>query len=439
MKSSVEKISTLERKLNIQVPAADVSAAFERAFKGVQKHANIKGFRKGKAPLTTIRSLYRDQIKQDVVNDLVQKSYSTAVTEHSLEPISYPAIEFDDISEAKDFEFSAEFEIRPEVKEPNLAGINVQKEKMALDDKAVDAVLEDIRKSRAETVAVLEDRPAQMGDIATLDFEGHLATGPFENGSGTDFDLELGGKQFIPGFEEGVAGMKVGGNKDVQIAFPDDYHVADLAGKPVTFKTTLKGLKKRVLPELTDEIVKTLGNYENIEALRAEIKKDIVERDTKRIDDDLKNRLMRALVERNPMEVPKALRDEQKKSLIEDFKNRLKQQGMGDQDFAQYQDKWDEDFNKTATFMIQSSFLTDAIAKAQNLYGTEADFDKKLEDYAKQTGLEMPRLKEFYGDRERKSRMMYQLTEEKVIAYILSKVKVTEVDRDKLPKDETNA
>lgn len=433
MKSSVEKKSSLERKLNIQVPAKEVQQAFERAFKGIQQHVEIKGFRKGKAPITTIRTMYGDRVKQDVINDLVQKSYSSAVSEHELEPISYPAIEFDDIDSAKDFSFTAEFEVRPEIKDPKVDGLTVKKEKMAISDDAVNKTLEDIRASRSETVPMLENRPAASGDIATIDFEGNLLTGPLENGSAKDFDLELGGNQFIPGFEQNVEGMTIGQTKDISINFPEDYHVKELAGKPVTFKTTLKGLKKKSLPELNDEFVKGLGGeYADLAALKKAIRDDFEKREAKRINEEFRNRLMKAVVEKNPVEVPKSLLAEQKKALVEDFKQRLKQQGMDESAFADYKDKWDMDFDQTASFMIQSSFLSDSIARAQNLYGTEADFNQKLQDYASETGLEYSRIKEFYSDKDRRSKLMYQITEEKVINFLTEKVKIQEVDKKEL-------
>lgn len=433
MKSSVENVSKLERKLNIQVPAKEVQEAFERAFKGIQQHVEIKGFRKGKAPINTIRSMYGDRVKQDVINDLVQKHYASAVSEHSLEPISYPAIEFDEIDSAKDFSFTAEFEVRPEIKDPKIDGLTVKKEKFSINDELVNKTLDDIRASRAETSPVLENRAAQQGDIATIDFEGTLLTGPLENGSGKDFDLELGGSQFIPGFEENVVGMTIGQTKDVSIAFPEDYHVKELAGKPVTFKTTLKGLKKKSLPELNDAFVQGLGGeYKDLDALKKAIRDDFEKRETKRITEEFRNRLMRAVVEKNPVEVPKSLLAEQKKALVEDFKQRLKQQGMDESQFAEYQDKWDSDFNTTATFMIQSSFLSDSLARAHNLYATEADFTQKLQEYANETGLEHSRIKEFYADKDRRSKLMYQITEEKVVNFLTDKVKVQEVDKKEL-------
>jgi trigger factor len=435
MKSSVETLSTLERKLNIEVPAEEVQAAFEKAFKGVQKQANIKGFRKGKAPLSTVRSLYGERVKQDVMQDIIQRNYQTALDEHKLSPISYPAIEFDSLDDMKldqngTFSFTAEFEIRPEVKSPNFEGLVVKKERATSGDDLIDKTLEDIRKSRAEATPILEDRPAQTGDVAVIDFEGHLLTGPLENGSAQDHELELGSNQFIPGFEEGLAGMRLGQTKDIGISFPEDYHVKELAGKPVTFKTVLKGLKKKSLPELNDEFAKSMGPYESLQALRDAIGKDNLERETKRIGDDFKNRLLRALVAKNPVSVPKSLMTDQKKALIEDFKKRMAQQGMPEQDFEQYKEKWDADFEKTASFMIQSSFLIDAIAEEQGLHAKKEDIEAKLKEYAAQTGLEIARIREFYGEKERSSRLAYQVTEEKVVDLLASKAKVTEITKE---------
>ena len=199
LKSSVEKVSSLERKLNIEVPATVVNSAFDSAFKAVQKQAHIKGFRPGKAPIATIKSVYGSRVIQDVVQDLVQKHYAMAIRQHQLAPINYPEFEFDAPSEDKSFSFSANFEVRPEVTLKKYEGLEVEKEKYEADQKRVDEIIENIRRSRATTVDVLEDRAAQNGDIAIVDFEGFVDGKPLENGSGKDHNLELGTKSFIDG------------------------------------------------------------------------------------------------------------------------------------------------------------------------------------------------------------------------------------------------
>lgn len=432
MKSSLETVSTLERKLNIEVPATEVQAAFETAFQDIQKHVTIKGFRKGKAPLSMIRSLYRDRVQQDIAQDLIQTYYAIALREHKLEPVSYPTIEFDPVEPNEDFQFSAEFEVRPEVQIRQLEGLSVKTEKLGPSDKAVDGTLENLRKRHAETVAVLEDRPAQLGDLAVIDFKGFVDGKEIESGSAEGHVLELGSHLFIPGFEEGIVGMKPGATSTIKIDFPDNYHTADLAGKPVEFQVTLKELKMKSILEINDEFAKSLGDYENLAALKAEIKADHERRETQRIEGDLKNRLLKALVDRNPVEVPKALLAEQKKALIEDFERRMRDQGVSQEQYEKYRAQWDADFDQTASYMVQASFLVEKIAVEHNLRATPQELDAKLREYATQTGINFARMREFYEEERQAGRLAYQITEEKVLDFVRSKAAVQEVSREEL-------
>lgn len=437
MKATLENTSALSRKLNIQVPAPSVDSTFENTFKEIQRKANIKGFRPGKAPITTIKSLYSSQVVQDVAQDLVQKHYWQAVKEHSLNPISYPDFEFDPPAQGQEFSFTAVFEVRPEVKLKQFEGLSIEKEKFVLEDARVQTILDNIRGSRAELVTVLEDRPAQKGDVAIIDFKGMIAGAPLENGSAEDFSLELGSSQFIEGFEAGVIGMKVSQNKKLKLKFPDEYQAADIAGKEVEFDVTLKSLKKKDLPELTDSFVKTMMGGEGdhtVASLKKTIIEDIEKTENKRIDGDLKNRVLKKLVELNPVEVPPTMLKEQKQMLVQDAHKRFVEEaqksgqvGMTDEQFNQYAIKWDKDFEMTAKQMIQSGFIVDAIATQKNLTWTEEDMDKKLVEYAGQTGLGIDRLKEFYSRPEQQNRLTYMITEEKVIDYVVANSKVKEV------------
>jgi trigger factor len=437
MKSSLEKVSELERKLNVEVPASTVASTFDRLLKNIQKNAHIKGFRPGKAPLATIKNLYSDKVIQDVVNELIQKHYFEALKEHDIEPVNYPEFDFKAPSEATDFSFTANFEIRPDVKLKKYEGLEVEKEKYTFDDKKVDQVLENIRSARAQNVAVLEDRPAKEGDIAVVDFEGFVDGKPLDGGKGENHNLELGAKQFIEGFEEGVVGMKVGAQKTLNLKFPDPYHSADLAGKPVEFKVTLKALNKKELPELTDDFLKSIGSNETVDQLKETIRKDLEQSETKRINEDFRNRLLKALVKANPVDVPASMMKDQKASLLADMKKRMQDQGMPESEFDAYAQKWDKDFENTAAEMIQSAFVVDEIAKKHDLKWTKEDFDKKLEEYAKQTGIEMERIREFYSKPEQTQRLTYMITEDKVIEFLTKAAKIKEVEKSKL-KESSN-
>jgi trigger factor len=437
MKSSVEKVSSLERRLNVEIPATVVSQTMEEMLKGVQKQANIKGFRQGKAPIATIKSIYGERVKQDLIQDLIQKHYFKAVQEHKLDPISYPEFEFDSVSEGQNFSFTAHIEIKPEVQLKKIEGLEVEKEMLDISEQKVNDVLENIRAARAELVSVLENRPAATGDIAVIDFEGFVNGAPLENGTAKDHNLELGSSSFIAGFEDGIMGMTIGQSKTLNLKFPDPYHAADLAGKPVDFKVTLTGLKKKQLPELNDEFVaKMMGAQpqqpQTLAALKETIKKDIEQSETKRIEGDFKNRLLKALVAANPVEVPPSLLKEQKQSLIQDMQKRMTEQGLGEPEFKTYVEKWDKDFESSASEMIQSGFIVDTIAKEKDLKWTEADLEKKFDEYAAQTGIEKSRIREFYSKPEQMNRVTYAITEDKVIAFLVKGAKVKEVSKEKL-------
>lgn len=433
MKVNLEKVSTLERRLSFEVPGEKVSEAFGRIYKKIQQEVTIKGFRKGKAPIQTIRSMYKDNVHRDVVEELVQTSYSQALVEKDLDPVNYPAIKIETsgITENEPFKFSAEFEVRPEIQLKQYSNLPVLKEKFSFNASDVEKVVSNILNSRADLVPVLEDRPAQKGDHAILDFVGKMNGQEIENAKGQGHNLELGSNEFIPGFEDGVEGMKVGQSRTINISFPAEYHAADLAGKPVSFEVTLKELKKKSLPTLDDKFAESVG-FETVAKMRETIQKESETSEAKRIEEDLKNRILRVLVERNPLEVPKSMIKDQKSLLVEDVKNRMMGQGMSEPEFTEYAKKWDADFDKTATFIIRSSFLINSIAEKENLKATDEDLAKKVGEYAQQTGLELKRLEEFYHKPEQKSRLRFKVTEDKVVQFLLSTAVVKEVDKAEL-------
>ena len=435
MKSTVDKLDTLSRKITVEISAEKVQQAFEKVYKGIQKKANIKGFRQGKAPIATIKSAYSDQVKGDVINDLINDAYSTALEEHTLEPVGYPKVSFEPIDESKAFSFTAEFEIRPDVQVTKFEGLDVIKEKLEISEDRIATVLDNLRGNQAEFVTLFEDRALTEGDVAVVDFEGTVNGEPMPNGSATGHQLEIGAKQFIEGFEEGLTGMKIGDSRVLNLKFPVGYHEATLSGAPVTFNVKLTGIKKKVLPEINDELAQKLGEFKTLSDLKDRIRKDITDTENKRINDDLRSRVMKALVAANPVEAPKSLVEQQKQALEEDFKGRLKQQGMSDTDFDEYRKKWGQDFYESAAFMVKSTFLLDSLAEKLDLKAKPSEIEEKINEYATQTGIEIARLKEFYGKPERRSRLSFQVTEEKVVNHLISKAKVTEVDKDQLPKE----
>lgn len=437
MKAQVQITEGLQRKLNVEIAEDVVNSAFNKVYQDIQRQVEIKGFRKGKAPLATIKTMYKTRVQGDVAQDLIQEHYPVALKDQKVEPISYPEFEFEDPSEGKDFSFAAIFDIRPEVKLKKWEGLEVEKEKYIFDASKIEQVINNIRNSKVSYIDVLDLRPAHMGDVAVIDFEGVVHEKPLENGMGQDHNLELGSKQFIDGFEEGIVGMKIGESRTLDLKFPTPYHAADLEGQPVHFKVTLKGLKKKELPEFNDELLKIIGANQTVEDFKKAVQQDTEQTEKKRIEDAFKNRLLKKLVAANPVDVPRSLLKEQKSSLIEDFKKRMTEQGMQPTEFEDYVQKWDADFAVTAAEMIQSSFLIDKISQEHALACTQEDIDQRLQEHVRQTGIDLERIKEWYSKPEQMSRLTYMITEEKVIKLLTEKSKVKEVDAKDI-KEESN-
>jgi trigger factor len=434
MKTQVEKVSNLERKLNIEVPVTLVKSTFERFFKKYQKNSEIKGFRKGKAPIDTVKTIYGDRVRQEVVQELLQMGFSKGLDEHDLSPVNYPNFEFDEVKEDQTFAFSAAFEVSPEVQLNQYENLDLLKEEYKFDEAEVDKVLERIRTSRAKNVAILEDRPAQLGDIAIIDFEGLVDGKPLENGKGENFNLELGSNSFIEGFEEGVIGMKVSGQKTLALKFPENYQEAELSGKAVDFKVTLKSLNKKELPELTDELVKTLGGIESLAALRENIKKDLEQTEKRRIESEFKDNVFKKIVELNPVDVPASLVEKQKEGLVQDFHKRMSEQGMEQKEFEEYVAKWDKDFEKNAIEILQAAYVSKAIADKHELTAKKEDVDNKIKEYATSSGIEEKKVRDHFLRAETAERFLHGITEEKVFNFVLSKAKITEVTKAQLKK-----
>lgn len=429
MKFRVEEVSPLERKLNVEVPVEVIVQSYTKVFKEIQKQAQIKGFRKGKAPIKVIRTMYKDRVQEDVVKDVIQTGFFQAIQEHKLDPIGEPNFEFEQILEDKSFTFSAAFEVRPEVKVKSYKELPVVREKLVVDAAKVADILTNLQKGQAESVAVFEDRAVRMGDVAVLDFDGFVNGEALEGGSAQNHELELGSQSFIEGFEEGLVGMKIGDAREIPLKFPEVYHAAHLAGQPVTFKVKLNGIKAKKVPELNDDFAKSLDpKFKTLDDLKSEIENDLKQNEMRRIDEDTRSRLLKKLVEINPVLVPPSMLANQKQMLIEDFGRRMRSQGMTEEQFKEYQVKWDQDFTNTASQMIQSSFLLSEIAADNKITASREDLQKKIQEFADRSQIDVARVQEFYNQPEQMNRLRFQVIEEKVVSLLLETAVVTEKD-----------
>ncbi|MFB7158091.1 MULTISPECIES: trigger factor [unclassified Lysinibacillus] len=376
--------------LTIEVPAAEVDAAMDQAFKKVVKQINVPGFRKGKMPRNMFEQRFGiESLYQDALEIIVPESYSKAIDEAGIMPVDYPEISgTENFTHGKDFTFTAQVTVKPEPKLGEYKGLEVTKLPVEVTDEEVETQIQDQLARKAE-LEIKEDEAIVEGDTAVIDFEGFVGEEAFEGGKGEDYPLEIGSGSFIPGFEEQIVGIKNGESKDVVVTFPEEYHAAELAGKEATFKVTVKEVKTKVLPELNDEFAKELDpEVEGVEALRAKIKEQTAEQKQAESDAALRDELVEKAAESAEFEVPAGMINSETDRMLQEFGQRLQTQGMNLDLYYQFSGQSEEDLRgqmkEEAESRVRVSLTLEAIAEAEKVEATEADIEAELEKMAAQ-------------------------------------------------------
>ena len=307
--------------------SSDVYAKAElAAYKKMVKNINVPGFRKGKAPKAIIEKMYgKGVFFEEAINACIPEAFDAAVKEAGITVVGNPT--FDLVSNEGDIVLKAIGFVKPEVTIDGYKGIAVEKKVEAVTDADVDAEVEAARKRNARTIEV-EGRAAEMGDIANIDYEGFVDGVAFAGGKGEGHDLTLGSGQFIPGFEEQIAGKNIGEEFDVNVTFPEEYHAAELAGKAATFKTKLNSLKAEELPALDDEFAKDVSEFDTLDEYKADIKSKMEQRNEAKAESEVENALAEALMEKLVAEIPEVMFETETDNFVRDYETRLRQNGL---------------------------------------------------------------------------------------------------------------
>ncbi|MBE6695800.1 MAG: trigger factor [Ruminococcaceae bacterium] len=319
-----KNLYTLEFSVEKDVFEAAVSKVFAKEVKKI----SVPGFRKGKAPRSVIEKMYgKGVFYEDAINECIPDAFEAALKESELEMVGKPEFEVVSIDENEGVLLSAKVYVKPEVKIEGYAGIEAPKTTKRVTKKEIDEEIDRVRERNARTIDVT-DRAAELNDIANIDFDGYVDGVAFDGGKGDNFDLKLGSGQFIPGFEEQIVGKNIGETFDVNVTFPADYHAENLAGKAAVFKTKINGLKKTELPELDDEFVKDVSEFNTLDEYKADIKAKIQDRNAKQAEAELENKLIDALIEKLEADIPEAMFVAETENYLRDYDNRLRMQGM---------------------------------------------------------------------------------------------------------------
>ena len=431
MQISVESVSSIKKKLNFEIPAEKVSAAVDKAYAEIRKHAAIKGFRKGKVPMSLIEKHYGEKMADDVQKSLVQDTFFKAVADKGLNPVGYPEIESEQLKPGQAFKYSATVEVFPEVEVKDYLGLEVVKEELENDESVVAARLKEMQERHAQLAPAPEGHTAAMGDFVTFDFKGSVDGVYFEGGAAEDFQLELGSGRFIPGFEEQLVGMAAGATGTIKVTFPEGYGNADLAGKPADFEIAVKEIKVKELPELNDDFAKEFGEeFETLDLLKAKLSEISRAQEESRINNELRERLFKVLVEKNDLEVPEALVDRQVAMMLESTKQRLASQRLSLEMMGTTPESYKAQYREVARDQVKGSLLLDAVADKESIEVTDGDIDAQVAEIAVHTKQDPEKVANLYKTNERaKDNLTAQMREDKAVKFLLERAKVTELPK----------
>jgi trigger factor len=419
MQVSVETTGALERRMKVAVPKEKIDSEIEKRLKSLAGRVKIDGFRPGKVPFSVVRQKFGSQVRQEVEGEVMQNSYFEAISQEKLRPAGLPHIEPSEDGAAEGLEFIATFEVYPEFELKGVDKIKIERPVVEISDADVDHMLETLRKQRKSWQEV--DRSAQDGDQVTIDFVGTINGEEFQGGTGNQVPVELGAKRMIAGFEEQLVGAKAGDKLTLSLTFPEDYHVKELAGKPVEFATTVNKVEEPVLPELNDEFATAFGVQEGgLDALKQQVRENMQREAEQAVTAKVKEQVFEGLLSLDLLEVPKTLVDGEIDSLVKQRQQAMQQYGgpVQDVDPAQFEDQ--------ARRRVSLGLILSEIIQKNNITVPPARLREAVEKLA--ASYERPEevVKYYYGDKDRLKELENVTLEEMAVETVLEQAKVTD-------------
>ena len=398
MSAILEKKEKNTVEFTITVPAEKFTAAVDASFKKNVKKITVPGFRKGKAPRKLIEKTYGEGIfYDDAVDALLPEAYEEAVKELGLDPVDMPKVDIKEIGSGKDLVISAIVTVKPEVTLGEYKGLKLEEIVHTVSDEDVDAELTR-RQERGARQVTVEDRAVKEGDTANINFEGFVDGVAFAGGKGENFDLVIGGGQFIPGFEDQIIGKNIGEEFDVEVTFPEDYHSEDLKGKPAVFKTKVNAISVKELPELDDEFAKDVSEFDTLDELKKDIKEKLQANADAQTKQEKENAAVDKVVENMEVDVPDCMVDARIESTIRENSARMAQQGITFEQYLGFMgttvDQFKEQIKPNALLQVKGTLALEAIAKAENFEVSDDDVEAELKKMAEAYNMELDKIKE---------------------------------------------
>ena len=427
MSVQVEKLEKNMAKLTIEVDAAQFEDAMKKAFNKNKNKFNIPGFRKGKAPRAMIEKMYGEGIfYEDAADEAINATCMQAMDESGLEIVSRPEVAVEQIGKDKPFIYTALVAVRPEVTLGEYKGIEVEKADASVTAEDVEAELKKVQEQNARLLSV-EDRPVADGDKTVIDFEGFVDGKPFDGGKATDYELTIGSHSFIDTFEEQLVGRNIGEECEVNVTFPEEYHAPELAGKPATFKVTVKEIKVKELPALDDEFAGEVSEFETMDEYKKDIEAKILERKQKEAATENENRVVDRVAANASLEIPDKMVESQIDNMVQDTARRMQGQGLSMDMYMKYtgmtMDSMRDQMRPQALKRIQTRLVLEEVVKAENIQVPDERLDEEIAKMAAAYQMEADKLKEYMSDRD-KEQMKEDLAVQEAVDFLVAEAKL---------------
>ena len=427
MSVQVEKLEKNMAKLTVEVSAEDFKAAIKKAFNKNKNRFAIPGFRKGKAPQAMIEKMYGEGVfYEDAADEAINASYAEAMKESGLDIVSRPEVTIEKIGKDEPFVYSALVAVKPEVTLGQYKGVEVEKADASVSAEDVEAELKKVQEQNARLLTV-EDRGVEDGDQTVIDFEGFVDGKGFEGGKAEDYPLTIGSHSFIDTFEEDLIGKKIGEECEVNVTFPTEYHAADLAGKPATFKVTVKEIKVKELPELNDEFASEVSEFDTLDEYKKDVEKKLAEK--KEIEANSKNEdaVVAKVVENATMEIPDKMIDAQAENMVQDMARRMQSQGLSLDMYLKYTgmtvEQMKEQARPDAEKRIRTRLVLEAVAKAENIQISDEKVDEEVAKMAEAYKMEVEKLKSYMSESDVKQ-MKEDLAVQQAVDLLVAEAKL---------------
>lgn len=436
MKVDIDELSSVQRKVRVELPVETVASEFSRAYKNLGQRVRVKGFRTGKIPRNVLQGIYGDAVKGEVRSHLVEESLGEIIRERGLQIVSRPEVEANDPSEAGTFSFSAVFEVKPEIIVNNYLGVEVERVKLAVSDSQVEEALRRLQQGHARLELVTDRVVVEKGDFVTLDFDGAIEGKSFPDAKGENYTLEVGAGQALPQFEGAVIGLKVNEREAVQVNYPETYPNKEIAGRTVDFSVVVREIKQKVLPVLDDEFAKDHGECASLDELKDRIRLRLAEELKRYQHEDLKEKIISRLIESHSIAAPPSLVERQTRYLMERYQKQVREPDEEDTAGPRM-----EEARKTlearALRQVQATLLMEKIARLEKIEIPDKEVQERIDALVRAAGERGKTIREFYSRPDSRDELRAQLVFDRTVDFLLEHAKINDVDLPHTEVDES--